>query len=158
MVCAELAARGAEVATIEPRNMPAEAMLQARHDEPTIQEAARLIERAEGVIIATPVYKASYSGLLKLFLDLLPQFAFSGKIALPLAVGGTLSHVLSIDYGLRPVLCSMNAKWVLNSVFVLDRWIEPTGDGSATVGEDIRGRLTTAIDELHAGFGQPLSG
>ena len=45
--------------------------------------------------MATPIYKASYSGVLKAFLDLLPQFAFGGKVVLPLLTGGTAAHVLA---------------------------------------------------------------
>src|SRR5256885_12419558 len=41
------------------------------------------------VVVATPIYKASYSGVLKSFLDLLPQFGLAGKVVLPLATGGT---------------------------------------------------------------------
>jgi pyruvate-ferredoxin/flavodoxin oxidoreductase len=44
------------------------------------------------------------------FLDLLPQLGLTGKAVLPLAVGGSIAHVLAIDYGLRPVLCSMAAE------------------------------------------------
>ena len=39
-----------------------------------------LIERAQGVVVATPVYKAAYTGVLKSFLDLLPQFGLAGKV------------------------------------------------------------------------------
>jgi FMN reductase len=55
---------------------------------------------------------------MKLFLDVLPQFGLAKKVVLPLATGGTLAHVLALDYGLRPVLQSMGARWVVPSFFV----------------------------------------
>jgi FMN reductase len=61
------------------------------------------------VVVATPVYKAAYSGLLKVFLDVLPQTALKGKLVLPLATGGSPHHMLALDYALRPVLQSLGA-------------------------------------------------
>jgi FMN reductase len=74
--------------------------------------------------VATPVYKASYSGLLKSWLDLMPQFGLTGKAVLPLATGGSAAHALALDYALRPVLTSMDARHVVNGFLVLDRFIE----------------------------------
>ncbi|WP_279379314.1 NAD(P)H-dependent oxidoreductase [Bordetella bronchiseptica] len=70
--------------------------------------------------MATPVFKASYSGLLKAFLDVLPQFALAGKSVLPLATGGSVAHVLSVDYALRPVLQSMGARHVIQGFFLAE--------------------------------------
>jgi FMN reductase len=147
-----LAARGLPVSLIEPRTIAPESLIMGRQTDPVVQEAAQLIEQADAVVVITPVYKASFSGLLKTFLDLLPQFAFTGKLVLPLAVGGTLSHVLSIDYGLRPVLCSMNARWVLNGVFLLDKWIDRTASEPVVVDAGVRERLNAALDELQRGL------
>ncbi len=69
--------------------MPPEDLVYARFDSPAVQNTARLLEKAEGVIIATPVYKASYAGLLKAYLDLLPEDVLSGKAVWPIAAGGT---------------------------------------------------------------------
>jgi FMN reductase len=68
------------------------------------------------------VYKAAYTGLLKAFLDLLPQYALAGKTVLPLVTGGTSAHVLAVDYALRPVLASMGAH-VGQGYFLLDQLI-----------------------------------
>jgi FMN reductase len=47
---------------------------------------------------------------LKVFLDLLPQFALAGKAILPIATGGSVAHLPALDYGLGPVLQSMGAQ------------------------------------------------
>lgn len=109
---ARLAARGHEVVPLDIRTIPAEALLGADFRHPAVVEAAELFDRADGIVIATPVYKAAYSGVLKALLDLLPQYALTGKTVLPLATGGTTAHVLAIDYALRPVLSSMGARHI----------------------------------------------
>src|SRR5579883_1164216 len=77
--------RGAHTSAIVARDLPPEDLVYARLDSPAIQAANLLLDQADGVIIATPIYKASYAGVLKAFLDLLPQNALRGKSVLPIA-------------------------------------------------------------------------
>ncbi|CAM5742821.1 hypothetical protein SHIRM173S_05264 [Streptomyces hirsutus] len=76
-----LTAQGHEVIPLDVRTLPAEALLGADFRHPAVVEAAELFARADGVVVGTPVYKASYSGVLKALLDLLPQYALTGKTA-----------------------------------------------------------------------------
>ncbi|GAA3495112.1 hypothetical protein GCM10019016_022120 [Streptomyces prasinosporus] len=62
--------------------------MHADFHHPAIVETTALFRQADGVVIGTPVYKAAYSGLLTALLDLLPQYALTGKTVLPLATGG----------------------------------------------------------------------
>jgi FMN reductase len=123
-----LAADGFEVDLIDVRALPAADLVAGRADAPGIREAVALLLRAQGVVVATPVYKAAYAGVLKTFLDLMPQFGLQGKSVLPIATGGSLAHVLSIDYALRPVLASMGAGHVTNGYFFLDKQLERLDD------------------------------
>src|SRR5688572_24039235 len=100
VVTGQLAQRGIAVRELHVRDLPPEALMHARFDHPAIVEATAAIESAQGVVFASPVYKAAYSGLLKSFIDLLPQFGLRGKTVLPLLTGGSLAHVLALDYGL----------------------------------------------------------
>ena len=86
-VAAHLAKDGNTLEEIVVRDLPAED-LRARADVPAIAAAVKAVERADGIVVATPIYKASFSGILKTFLDLLPQWAFRGKYVLPIATGG----------------------------------------------------------------------
>jgi FMN reductase len=88
-------------------DLPAAALLRADVTHPSIRSAVAAVDLADALVVGTPVYKASFSGLLKTFLDVLPQKALVGKTVLPLASGGTIAHLLSIDYALRPVLLSL---------------------------------------------------
>ncbi|MCL2550842.1 MAG: NADPH-dependent FMN reductase [Actinomycetia bacterium] len=141
--------QGHEVTPLEVRTLPAEALLGADLQHPAIVAVAELFARADGVVIATPVYKAAYSGLLKSLLDVLPQYALSGKTVLPLATGGSLAHVLAIDYALRPVLSSMGASHIVPGWFTLDRDIS-RGDGTPVVAPATAEALANVTDQFSA--------
>jgi FMN reductase len=146
-VGAQLAGRGFEVRSISVRELDPEALLHGRVDAAGVSDAIALVAAADAVVIATPVYKAAYTGVLKAFLDLLPQFGLAGKTVLPLATGGSIAHVLAIDYGLRPVLASLGALHIVNGLFVLDKLIEHA-DSGIKLEDDIAKRLAGVIDEF----------
>ncbi|HLL37092.1 MAG TPA: NADPH-dependent FMN reductase [Streptomyces sp.] len=145
-----LTAQGHEVIPLDVRTLPAEALLGADVRHPAIAEATALFDRADGVVIGTPVYKAAYSGLLKSLLDLLPQYALTGKTVLPLATGGTTAHVLAIDYALRPVLSSMGAGHIVQGWFTLDKDIAVTEDGKLSVAPGPAEALLQVVDRFSA--------
>ncbi|MFE2462180.1 NADPH-dependent FMN reductase [Streptomyces sp. NPDC059402] len=145
-----LSAQGHEVIPLDVRTVPARALLGADLRHPAIGEAAELFARADGVVVGTPVYKASYSGVLKALLDLLPQYALTGKTVLPLATGGSTAHVLAIDYALRPVLNSMGASHVVQGWFTLDRDITAHEDGTVTVAPGAAEALHQVVDQFSA--------
>jgi FMN reductase len=138
--------------TVHVRDLPAAALLHAKTDTPEFVAAREVVEKADGVIIATPVYKASYTGVLKAFLDLLPQFALRGKVVLPLLTGGTLAHVLALDYGLRPVLQSLDPRLVVPGLFVLDKSIEVGDDGSVKLEAEVAPRFEGAVQAFVDGI------
>jgi FMN reductase len=152
---ARLIAQGHEVIPLDIRTIPAEALLGADFRHPAIVEATELVARADGVVIATPVYKAAYSGALKALLDLLPQYALTGKTVLPLATGGSVAHVLAIDYALRPVLSSMGAGHIVQGWFTLDKDITTEEDGSLTVAPAAAEALTQVVDQFSLALGRP---
>jgi FMN reductase len=149
-VGATLAAQGFEVQAINARELPPEDLIGGRGDSPALRAPLALIERARGVVISTPIYKAAYTGVLKAFLDLLPQFGLAGKVVLPLATGGTPAHVLAIDYALRPVLLALGAQHVVAGLFVLDRLIERQPGGGVTLDAEIKGRLDGVVADFAA--------
>ncbi|RAG80546.1 FMN reductase (NADPH) [Streptacidiphilus pinicola] len=141
-----LSLRGFDVEHLDLRSLPPDALLEADVRHPEVRRALDSIAAAEGVVVATPVYKASYTGLLKAFLDLLPQDGLAGKTVLPLATGGTIAHLLSIDYALRPVLTALTARHVVGGVFLLDRWIDALGRDTVDLTPEAEERLLEAVD------------
>jgi FMN reductase len=151
-VAARIAARDVRATLLDVKNLPAEDLLHARFDAPSIAAASAQVAAADGIVIATPVYKAAYSGLLKTFLDVLPQFALRNKVVLPLATGGSIAHVLAIDYALRPVLSSLDPLHVVNGLFLLDKQITVTDSGEAQLEADLDARLNGVLDQFLRGL------
>jgi FMN reductase len=67
------------------------------------------LARADVVVVATPVYKASYTGLLKAFLDLYRAGDLRDVVAVPLVVSGNPAHALAGEVHLRPLLVELGA-------------------------------------------------
>lgn len=118
----------AQVDILDLRTLPPAALLSADVNDHEIAGATRLVANADAIVFVTPTYKGAYTGLLKVFIDLLPQYALKGKIVLPLATGGTIAHVQMLDHCLRPVLQTMWPRHVTQGCFVLDQHIE-VGEG-----------------------------
>jgi FMN reductase len=94
------------------------------------ETVGRLVEQVAGslvVIVASPTYKATYTGLLKVFLDRFPHQGLGGVTAVPLMLGATTAHSLAPEHGLRQVLVELGATVPTRSLFVLDaEHAEPT--------------------------------
>lgn len=138
---------GIEVRSYGVRDFDAKDLLHARFDSPQIKRLVSDIAAADGVLIGTPVYKASISGALKTLLDLLPERALEGKVVLPLATGGSLAHMLAVDYALKPVLSFLKAEEIVHSVFAEERQIEH-GDLGHRLAEELQQRLEHSLAKL----------
>ncbi|UQY36389.1 NADPH-dependent FMN reductase [Pseudomonas fulva] len=142
-----LQARGVEVVTYQVRDFAAEDLLFARFDSPRIQGLQAHVAAADGLVVATPVYKASFSGALKTLLDVLPERALQHKVVLPVATGGSNAHMLAVDYALKPVLSALKAQEVLHGVFADDSQISYTEDGG-DLSPALEQRLEDALQQL----------
>jgi FMN reductase len=147
-VAQRLQFRGVQVERLHIRDLSAQALILADFGHPTISHALGRVAQANVVVVATPVYKAAYSGVLKVFLDLLPQTALAGKTLLPLATGGSPNHMLALDYALRPVLQSLGAKHILSGIYATDSQVTVTESGAYEVNAEIGQRLDQAVDTL----------
>lgn len=143
-----LEGRGTQYDDILVRQLPADALLAADVRDVAIAAAVQSIEQADLVIVGTPIYKAAYSGLLKVFLDLLPPDALRGKMVLPLATGGSPAHFLALDYALKPVLSALGARHVLDGVFATDAQLRRHEAGGFVPEPDLIARLDRALAPL----------
>lgn len=140
--------RRVAVDRVRVRDLSPQALLLADFGHPHVLAASAQVANAEVLVVATPVYKAAYSGVLKVFLDLLPQTALKGKTVLPLATGGSPHHMLALDYALRPVLQSLGAKHILPGIYATDAQVTLTPEGAYHVAPDIQARLDEAVNLL----------
>lgn len=115
-----LAARGIDTTLIDLAALPADALLGRTPAEP-VTTALRAVADAQIVLASTPIYRATYSGLLKVFFDLLPPDGLVRKVGVPIAAGGAPGHLLALDYGLRPLFTSVGAVVVRTAVFATER-------------------------------------
>jgi FMN reductase len=142
---------GWEYHEIQVRQLPPEDLVYTRFDSPAILEANRIIAKSDAVVVATPIYKASYTGVLKSFLDLIPQKGLEKKIVLPLAIGGTIAHLLAIDYALKPVLSALGANHIFTGVYALDTQVTRLEGGGFELAEELQARLQQSLAEwVHA--------
>ena len=137
-----------EGSTVRIRELPATALLQADLQHASIRTAVDAVSRARLVIVATPIYKAAYSGLLKTFLDLLPADALFDKTVLPLGTGGSPAHLLALDYALKPVLAALGARDILDTVYAADAQLAPHEAGGYVPDSALVQRLDRALQPL----------
>jgi FMN reductase len=121
--------RGLEVAThtIELRALANEiaAALVTQNLGPGLTAAVESLAGADGVVAATPIYKAGVSGLFKGFFDVLDNDLLIAKPVAPIATAGTARHALVVDEAMRPLFAYMRALTIPTSVFAAtEDWAE----------------------------------
>ncbi|MDO5511826.1 FMN reductase [Corynebacterium sp.] len=107
-----------------------------------LDEAKERVSASDGLIVATPVFKASYSGLFKTFFDVLDADALNGMPVIIAATAGTARHSLVLDFALRPLLTYMRAFVVPTGVFAA------TDDFGSEEGMLLDARVNRAAAEL----------
>ena len=114
-----------------------------RGSDPSLERAIAAVEAADRILLATPVYRATYSGLLKLLLDHLPQEGLAGKAVILAATGISPAHFLSVDTGLRVVVASLSGWSVPTAVYA----VPADFDDQNRPGDRLRESRAKAIDE-----------
>lgn len=136
-------------------DLPSQALIQGDFEDRDILKAHKKIEESEMVIILTPVYKSTFSGILKTYLDLLPEKVFDRKTILPFALGGTSSHILMLDYALKPLISYLGSKNVLKGGFIHNSQIEKIKENEYLVEEIAEERIVCELDRLEVyGFSE----
>lgn len=88
--------------------------------DPGIEELVAQVGAAELVVVASPTYKGTYTGLLKLFLDRFAATTGLSGQAVPLLLGASPQHALAPELTLRPILTELGASVPGRGLFVLD--------------------------------------
>lgn len=124
--------------TIDPRSLPA-----------ALDAAFKKVYAADVLVIGTPIYKASYTGLLKHFFDLLDPEGLRGRIAVLAATGGSDYHALALEHQLRPLVSFFGMQSVPTVIYARDRDFEKDGDnaGYKLVSEDTLRRIDGVVEQ-----------
>jgi len=92
-----------------------------------VTAAKSAVKSSEVVVVATPTYKGSYSGLLKLFLDRFGAGELVGLTAVPVMLGGDPRHSLAVEAFLKPVLAEIGASCPTRGLFLVDAIYDDPG-------------------------------
>lgn len=130
-----------DVTTVELRDLAHELTdhLLTGFPGPHLAAAIDAVRRADGLVVVTPVFSASYSGLFKTFFDVLEPGTLDGTPVLVAATAGTARHSLVLEHALRPLFAYLRAVVVPTGVFAA------TEDFAST---ELEQRITRAAGEL----------
>jgi FMN reductase len=117
---------------------------------PKLRAAIDAVVAADGLIAVTPIFTASFSGLFKLFFDVLEQYSLRVKPVVIGASGGTARHSLALEHALRPLFAYLNAGVVPTSVFAAAE------DWGTAAGAD--GELVDRVDRAAAELAAAMTG
>ncbi len=112
---------------------------------PKLQTAIDAVLAADGLVAVSPIFNASYSGLFKLFFDVIERDAFAGKPVLIGATGGAARHSLALEHALRPLFAYLNAAVVPTGVYAAT---EDWGQGLMAADGSLVERIDRAAREL----------
>jgi FMN reductase len=112
---------------------------------PGLQAVLDTVLAADGLIAVTPIFSASYSGLFKMFFDLVERDGFAGKPVLIAATGGTGRHSLALEHALRPLFAYLTAATVATAVYAAT---EDWGGGGVAADGSLVERIDRAAREL----------
>lgn len=103
-----LAEMGGEVTTVDLAMVAVDGLAHGRL-EAEAQEALDAMKAADLLLVVTPIFKGSYTGLLKLLFDVLPHEALARKVAIPVMLGAWPGHFLALDHALKPLFSALGA-------------------------------------------------
>ena len=137
-----------KVEHINVRDLPPEDLIYANFKSPAINHTLAQVDRAQAVIVISPVYKASYTGVLKTFFDLIPEKGLAEKIILPIANGGSIAHLLSLEYAFKPLFSILDSQEILTGVYLVDSQFTYKDSELTFNQSEIQKRLHSSLETL----------
>jgi FMN reductase len=101
-----------------------------------INDVLQHIDECRLLVAASPTYKATYTGLLKMLLDRIPMDGLAGRVAIPVMVAAAPIHMLAVETHFRPVLVELGACCPTRGLVVLESKL---GELSDVVGKWLEG-------------------
>jgi FMN reductase len=112
------------------------------------------IERSDALVVASPVYKASYTGLLKHLFDLIDPKLLRGRPVLLAATGGSDRHALVIEHQFRPLFGFFGAASLPAGLYATNADFTAEGEPTPALVE----RIGPAIEQFVPWLGEPAAG
>jgi FMN reductase len=92
--------------------------------DPKVAEAKATVLKADSLVVASPTFKGTYTGLLKLFLDQFAAGELNQKLTFLTMLGGSETHALAPELTLRPVLVEIGASCPAPGLYLIDKEYE----------------------------------
>ncbi len=118
---------------------------------PEVRGAVDAVRHCTLAVVASPTYKASYTGLLKSFLDWFSTTDLLGVTVIPVMVGAGRDHALAVEVHLRPVLVELGATLPTRGLYVIEDQLD-------VLEEVVDAWMETAAPRLRAAVRSPPSG
>jgi FMN reductase len=134
---------------IQVNMLPHQALLTADVMDSTLQSYNEQIAASEGVLVFTPIFKGSYSGILKTYLDVLPQKALANKVVYALGLGGSHHHLLALQYALEPVLKELGTEELLQSTYVVQEQVTKDDINGFLVSDVVKQRINQQLEQFY---------
>ena len=93
-------------------------------NDPDVGRVREAMRASTVVVVASPTYKATYTGLLKLLFDQIAAGELHGTHAVPLMVGGAPNHALAVDVHLRPLLLEVGCSCPTEGLYILESQLD----------------------------------
>ena len=87
----------------------------------TVERELAAVEQADVLVVTTPVFRGSYTGIFKHFFDFIHQDALIDKPVMLAATGGSERHALVIDHQLRPLFSFFQARTLPLGIYATDK-------------------------------------
>jgi FMN reductase len=120
------------------------ATLDPRHAPPDLLALIETITIADALVVGSPVYKGTYTGLFKHLFDLIDPKALKDKPLVLTATGGSERHALVVDHGLRPLFAFFSADILSTGIYAT----EPDFAGYLPASVNLKARIERVVDEL----------
>jgi FMN reductase len=108
--------------------------------DPGVATAVKQVQGCDVLVVASPTFKASYTGVLKCFLDQFPSGGLAGVTAFPVMLGAGPGHAMAPEVMLRPVLSELGASCPMRGLYLLEsqytdesNWVSWLTDARACV-------------------------
>jgi FMN reductase len=122
-------------------------LLLAAEPASAVEVAVDQVRDADVLLVASPTYKATYTGLLKVFFDRIPGGGLTGTVALPLLVMGSPRHALAVEVHLRPLLVELGATVPSPGLALLEADLDAPGEILTDWAERVAPAIRRDVDQ-----------
>ena len=134
----QLQTDGVETRAYSLANFDPEAILHGDTTNPTVREFIEQVQGSNGIAVATPVYKGTFAGSLKVILDVIPPDALKHGVALGIATARLPGHLQGAGQGLQGIFDFFQVRARVTPVLLADEVLSDPLDGSALSEQALR--------------------